>query len=45
MDELEFRDRTRETKPDIVGFVETKLTREMKSNQIFLEGYVIGRKK
>lgn len=39
--ELEFKDWIGETKPDIAGVVEKKLNKEMKSNQIFPEGYII----
>lgn len=42
--QLEFKDRTGVTKPDVVGLVKMKLAKEMRSNQIFLKGYVIARK-
>lgn len=43
--ELEVIDQIGKIKSDILGVVEVKLTREIRSNQIFPKGYMIGRKK
>lgn len=42
--ELGLKDQTQETKPNIVEVIQKTLTKDLKSNQIFPEGYLIDRK-